>query len=123
MGYRSDVAIVFAFADTLIRDAFITQIEDDPALQYFSKEFESTDEYELPAVRFYATDVKWYESYPDVQAVEHLCTKATDIGGAWVKVRIGEDDDDTETDNDCYDQLSDRFHYYDYVRVSRRIEF
>ena len=123
MGYRSDVAIVFAFADTLIRDAFITQIEDDPALQYFSKEFESTDEYELPAVRFYATDVKWYESYPDVQAVEHLCTKATDIGGAWVKVRIGEDDDDTETDNDCSDQLSDRFHYYDYVRVSRRIEF
>lgn len=121
MGYRSEVAIVFAFADTLVRDAFIAQIEDDPELT--TEEFEPVDHYALPSVRFHDTDVKWYPSLADVQAVERLCTKAIDVGGAWVKVRIGEDDDDTETDNDCSDQLSDRFHYYDYIRVSRRIEF
>jgi hypothetical protein len=123
MGYRSDVAIVFAFADALVRDAFAAQIADDPALQESPEEFKSTDDYELPAVLFHATDVKWYPSYADVQAIESLCTKAMDIGGAWVKVRIGEDDDDTETEHDCSDQLSDKFHYYDYIRVSRRIEF
>jgi hypothetical protein len=123
MGYRSDVAIVFAFADTLVRDAFAAHIAADPQLQEFSEEFSSVDDYELPAVRFYVTDVKWYESYPDVQAVERLCDKAVDMGGAWVKARIGEEDDDTETDHNCADQLSDSFHYYDYIRVSRRIEF
>jgi hypothetical protein len=123
MGYRSDVAIVFAFADTLVRDAFAAQIAADHKLQEFSEEFSSVDDYELPAVRFYATDVKWYPSYADVQAVESLCEQAMDIGGAWVKVRIGEEDEDTETDNNCSDQLNDKFHYYDYVRVSRRIEF
>ena len=53
---------------------------------------------------FYVTDVKWYESYPDVQAMEKLYEFVEELQNesemqSWYSgmfCRIGENDDDTE---------------------------
>jgi hypothetical protein len=53
---------------------------------------------------FYVTDVKWYESYPDVQAMEKLYEFVEELQNesemqSWYSgmfCRIGENDDDTK---------------------------
>jgi hypothetical protein len=51
---------------------------------------------------FYVDDVKWYESYPDVQTMENLFQFVEELGQeseGWYSgmfCRIGENDDDTE---------------------------
>lgn len=123
MGYRSDVVFVFAFEDALQRDAFAAAVADDPQLEPFKEDWTKDDSHALPALRLWLESVKWYEAYDDVRAVEMLRLRATERGGAWVKARIGEEDDDTEYEYNCGDRLASTFHPYDYVRVVRRLEF
>lgn len=72
--------------------------------------------YSLPAFtnmyvwEFMVDDVKWYESYPDIEFVESLIKDAKSKGLPGVFIRIGEDTTDIE--QDTYDSSEDDFEEY-----------
>ena len=118
MGYRSTVAYTIRFipmhspdTDDIVeerkaRESFFTFLAEakangDTALCFTAEELEylSVDE-EKMQFRFFASDVKWYESYPEVQCHEALVQLSREwasdneyIGGCFA--RIGEDMEDT----------------------------
>lgn len=120
MGYRSEVAIVIAFKNTEQRDAFL-------ALQLCKKD-ENTNEalkelkkLETDKLYYYATDVKWYDSYGFVKAMTLLYQEAFELygedGAGYRFVRIGEELEDLEIVEDgTYDDL------WDYTSVTRCID-
>lgn len=69
MGYRSDVAYVVKFKSFQDRDAYVSlqlaKNEERMREAIFECDYEYKSE---PLITFEAEDVKWYESYPDVQA-------------------------------------------------------
>lgn len=73
-------------------------------------------DYVLPAFtdmyiwEFMVDDVKWYESYFDVQLMESIITDAKDSGLPGVFIRLGEDTDDIV--HDVYDSSQDDFENY-----------
>jgi hypothetical protein len=129
MGYRSDVAYTIRFIDdhdtnnsqsfyTFLLEAkanpkcaiALAEVEVDSARQRFT---------------FTATDVKWYESYPDVDSHMALISLAEDwacqvtegklncrIGSVFV--RIGEDVNDVE-------ERHQGDYNYDWIQVERKI--
>ena len=116
MGYRSDVAYTIRFETEENYRLFITEAKVKDLGSCFSDDTSNWDEAECDDARwridFKAQDVKWYESYPDVQKHEKLIEQAE----AWCKddehlsansekwryrlgfvfVRVGEDDNDIE---------------------------
>lgn len=100
MGYRSDVAyvIVFETVEDLKRFTAVNQLIDErkKALEECRVEVGSSDDH--PLISFSANDVKWYESFPDVQAHhELLCyLDESDINAGAYFVRIGEEMEDIE---------------------------
>jgi len=115
MGYRSVVAytirfvpveqegIDFVMAEERAKGAFFTFITEakskDTVAGAFLDEDLTVDEEKLQ-IRFFAENVKWYESYEDVQCHECLMGLAREwadendyIGGAFA--RIGEETQDT----------------------------
>jgi hypothetical protein len=109
MGYRSTVAYTIRFVVPddektygQVRDSFYTFIAEakskDTVAGAFLDEDLTVDEENLQ-IRFFADNVKWYESYPDVQCHECLMGLAREwaddndyIGGAFA--RIGEETND-----------------------------
>jgi hypothetical protein len=102
MGYRSDVTAVF----------YVSKVEHFPTLKLWLDENFPVGEFE-GNVRWFnkgmvleCENVKWYESYPDVQSYEKAADKFIDLCNAEVSegtptfnyefVRIGEDYDDVE---------------------------
>ena len=114
MGYRSDVAYTIRFTsdhDEKNRQSFYTFLAEAKSkaatAPCFTEETGQWSEFEVDEKRFRinfaADDVKWYESYPDVQCHEALISLAKEwadesdnpeIGYRFV--RIGEDADDIE---------------------------
>jgi len=47
-------------------------------------------------VDFVIDDVKWYPSYPDVQAFEKMLDEVAELGYCYEFVRVGEDNNDIE---------------------------
>ena len=101
MGYRSDVHIAVAFdnADTLREVMAVYAMH--PKVQ----EFNLAENWRIQrdTVLYLHCDYsKWYDSYEDVQAYEHLMSVAElfheerDIAFAYYFVRIGENLDDIE---------------------------
>ena len=101
MGYRSDVAFA---CDPIVKDIVKTVAEWDKEL----KELLSCgDDMSIDDCgRWLFSDVKWYESYPDVQIVENIMTMLdnVDIDGfaydAYGFIRLGEEMDDNEMRGD-----------------------
>lgn len=103
MGYRSDIKAVFYTDDK----------EQWPALRLFvtenfPKDFEGNLEIigssTYSGYVFSLEDVKWYDSYPDVQAYNKFVEQYTELVEGetelpWVYefIRIGEDTEDIET--------------------------
>lgn len=102
MGYRSGVTAVF----------YVSKVEHFPMLKLWLTENFPMDTFH-DNVRWLdrgmvleCEDVKWYESYPDVQSYEKAADKFIDLCNAEVSegtptfnyefVRIGEDYDDVE---------------------------
>ena len=120
MGYRSEVAYVVAFKDEEQRDTFI-------ALQLAKKD-DNTNEalkevkkLESNKLFYYASDVKWYESYPIVMAHTSIYWEAVDMfgddGAGYRFTRIGEEVEDIDISEDGeYDDL------WDYTSISRTID-
>ena len=75
MGDRSEVAILVSFQDTAHRDevmiayAMDQKVQADNVIDAWTKIDPDND---YPLLKFYAADVKWYDTYDYVQAVHHL---------------------------------------------------
>lgn len=100
MGYRSDVAYYISFKDKAQRETFINTLAqmDDKHIQNVLNDgiLMRVDRCALAA---HHTDVKWYDSYEDVQAEQRIMELALEWfpdDAAFKFVRIGEDDDDVE---------------------------
>jgi hypothetical protein len=104
MGYRSDVqALIYPpsgdqnlleydklklLFNTTFQDVFTAWGED-----YFSWD----DKHR--ALKFDANSVKWYDSYPEVQTFVKFLADVQELGYEYEFIRIGEEDDDVETDS------------------------
>ena len=102
MGYRSGVTGAF----------YVSKVEHFPMLKLWLtenfpiKEFEGNVRWFNRGMVLECEDVKWYESYPDVQSYEKAADKFIELCNAEVSedtptfnyefVRIGEDYDDVE---------------------------
>jgi hypothetical protein len=112
MGYRSEVAYVIKFKDIAQRDAFVTLMlaQNDPIVTEAINDttHEQTDD---PVITFRAGDVKWYDSFPDVQVHHQMMRDATEWYEAeWRFVRIGEDSNDIEVQEE-----GNEFELWEYV--------
>ena len=128
MGYRSDVYIAVAFESK-------SDMEEVLAVYAINQQAHKLDllkEWEVKEdnILFHAeVGVKWYDSYEDVQGVEHMLTLVDqfhterDMPVAYRFVRLGEDDGDIETREEHggdEGQLIEKL--WDGMRVSRMVE-
>jgi hypothetical protein len=120
MGYRSEVAVVIAFKDAEQRDTFLTLqlAKKDEDMNEALKELKKLESNKL---FYYASDVKWYESYGFVKAMTDLYLEAVELygddGAGYRFTRIGEEveDIDISEDGECDD-------LWDYTSVNRSID-
>jgi hypothetical protein len=132
MGYRSTVAYSIRFVPKenteeeieRIKASFYTFIAEAKSKETTAGAFADEDikiNEDNCAIYFYAGDVKWYESYPDVQCHEALLNLSKEwaddgdcsnpfIGGAFA--RIGEEMEDVV--EECWGEGD-----YDWISVSR----
>ena len=107
MGYRSDVAIGFAFNTKEQIDEVLAIYQMRPFVSEHDlvKQWTIRDWDGVWGLTYSAEGIKWYESYEDVQGLEGMVdvvkTFAEERGDAfpyaYCKLRIGEDDEDTES--------------------------
>ena len=102
MGYRSDVMAVFYTYDPNEYPAIKLFIDENMPEWCRGDEHMSTFKKEnLMGIKFEFLDVKWYESYADVQGFEQALKKfekLSDGGHAWLWefVRLGEEVEDVD---------------------------
>ena len=117
MGYRSDVAYVIKFNDIETRDNFVTLMlaKNDKHITEAINECEYGYTKD-PIITFRETDVKWYDSFEDVQAHQQLMKDAVEIykhkGGRYRFISVGEDGaeecDENDDDGDLWDYITTR---------------
>ena len=95
MGYRSEVTIAIAFVTKGELDAFIAPrlLQEDIAPNKGC--FERSEGQDNVLV-FHVDEWKWYDTYPEVQAILALMHEVPKCGGAYRFMRIGEDYTDIE---------------------------
>jgi hypothetical protein len=104
MGYRSDVMAVFYTYDPNEYPAIKLFIDENIPEWFRGDEYMSTftGSNNLHGLKFDLQDVKWYESYPDVQGFEQAMgvfeglANKTDSQWAFEFVRLGEEVEDIE---------------------------
>jgi hypothetical protein len=130
MGYRSDVAYTIRFVDDHDTNndqsfyTFLMEAKANPKCQIALAEVEI--DHKKQAFYYSANDVKWYESYPDVDSHMALFAQAR----AWVDqtfeqkthcsigaifTRIGENLDDVE-------EISVGDYEWEWIQVHRKLE-
>ena len=120
MGYRSDVAYVIKFDDIQTRDAYVTLMlgNDNPHVRQAITECDYDNERD-PVITFKYEDVKWYDTYDDVQAHTFIFRNAHELRmGSYRFLGVGEDgaeDFDEET-------LHDGHELYDYIYARHILE-
>ena len=113
MGYRSDVLIAVAFSNKEHRDeVWAVYVMDQRVKDHaLAGAWKNCDKGEYPVLYYEADYVKYYESYEDVQGIEHMIEVASNFAQerglhyASIMLRVGEDINDIEhnnrqTDND-----------------------
>lgn len=106
MGYRSNVAYLIMFDEKEVYDQFRVEYKLDDQYKYCweDEEHEALEFIEGKlAIKFSASDLKWYDSYPDVKCHRDLLNLASKYfekygGVSWHFVRVGEESGDIETD-------------------------
>jgi hypothetical protein len=124
MGYRSEVSYRIGFRNKTILNEFIAKVmvlggHECEALRECSIEEDGDTWF----VNFYASDVKWYEGYKDVDGHTHLYNLAVEWypeDCAYQFLRVGESDDDSQSDTDGAGDISDCV--WDDFRIIRYIE-
>ena len=123
MGYYSEVAICMAFEDMEKRDTFydLMSLRTDDVGDVIKNRCAKDDK--LPWIRYHNDYIKWYESHPPRQAFEcdgGILQLVVECGGAYRILRLGEDKDDIEEDQDAAD--SDKVDVpWDVFYMERRI--
>ena len=103
MGYRSEVVFV---VDKRVEGLLMHLFTSCPAAHQLCHEYTDTRTDHENAILFHWTDIKWYESSPEVQAVEKFMDKLDEIDNIEIDgeeidpcemyrfVRTGEESDD-----------------------------
>lgn len=130
MGYRSDVKYVMLFNTEENRQAFkleamLVAADINSGLDVINNDWDyhidSSDEYPYQ-IRVHYNDIKWYESTPwvDLQIkLMQLVSKTYE--GAFVFLRLGEEDDDIDTQTDAYN--NEGVYVDNYIELTRRSNF
>ena len=101
MGYRSDVYIGVAFASEDDLTEVLAVYTIDPRVQKHNL-LEQWDIKDDNILYFEETSTKWYDSYDEVEGIEHMLHLADkfheerDMAVAYRFIRIGEEDTDVE---------------------------
>ena len=103
MGYRSNVMAVFYTYDPMEYPSIKLFIDEHVPEWFRGDKYMTTftGSNNLQGIKFDLQDVKWYESYPDVQGFEQALKKfekLADEGSKWLWefVRLGEEVEDVE---------------------------
>jgi predicted DNA-binding antitoxin AbrB/MazE fold protein len=134
MGYRSDVALMAVFSSEEHFEEVMAVYRMDANVQTYDleKAWRKVVLRDGEIVLIYqGNDVKWYESYEDVQGFEHMATLLEEFweqrqySYAWANYRIGEEDTDiscdlTSSDDDLGNDLREII--YDGLGIHRSIE-
>ncbi len=130
MGYRSDVKYVMLFNTEENRQAFkleamLVAADINSGLDVINNDWDyhidNSDEYPYQ-IRVHYNDIKWYESTPwvDLQIkLMQLVSKTYE--GAFVFLRLGEEDDDIDTQTDAYN--NEGVYVDNYIELTRRSNF
>jgi hypothetical protein len=130
MGYRSDVKYVILFTTDEQRQAFkleamLVAADIVSGLDIINNDWDyhidNSDEYPYQ-IRLHYNDVKWYESTPWVDLQIKLMQLASrSYEGAFVFMRLGEEDDDVDTQTDAYN--NEGVYVDNYIELTRRSNF
>jgi len=136
MGYRSDVAIAFAFKKKEQIDEVLAIYQMRPFVSEhnLAERWTVRDWNGVWGLTFVADSVKWYDSYEDVQGLEDMVevvkTFAEERGAAFpyahCKLRLGEDEGDYERvyeHNDAGIDLIDSLYSRMDIRRELQLEF
>jgi hypothetical protein len=125
MGYRSEVAYRIGFTDKEVLNEYIALVmlkgnEEVKALRECQIELPDNGSEEC-FINFYQRDVKWYDSFPDVQAHTWLykfAKKRFPDNVSYKFLRVGEETGDIEDDcNDEVFDLQDDFYTYTSMEI------
>ena len=121
MGYRSDVAYVIRFNTTDERDTFVQLVKHRNDEHWTAAIDACETRYEEPFITFRADDVKWYESFDDVQAHHALLDWAIELypTAGYRIITLGEDGQEDSNEGGECDDLWD----YIYASHSLNTEF
>ena len=124
MGYRSEVAYAIQFkdADALKEFVGLHAINEDTREALNECELSNDDQ---PALLFKAEDVKWYDSFEEVQAHNKLLDSVDEAfsdRAGYHFLRIGEDDDDNEQKDGGHRELIpwDAFSFRRFIEIEWR---
>ena len=128
MGYRSDVRFVVALPSEAERDSIMALYSMHPLVQehdiatdwtpyeVMAQVYRRDDGVPMYLLSYDDTDVKWYDSYEEVQAVMHMEKLLDSLEGrcyAYRFIRIGEDDSDIECKTHCSeDDMGEQMYEY-----------
>ena len=131
MGYRSDVTIAAAFDTKDHMEEIVAVYRMNPAVQKYNLmgSWKLCPDNDPPYMVCELSYVKWYETYEYVKAFYNLFVVCDDFANergfdyAYILLRIGEDADDTETDEQSSDDGWDLLEYLrDSLFLVRRID-
>ena len=120
MGYRSDVKYVIDFTSKEAKIGFLAQVrmiggDLQTALD------ETNYDNDTARIFFAEDNVKWYDSYPEVQAHDKLLSMAEEqspeMCNGYHFVRLGEEFDDIET------RYAGENPPYDSINIHRSVDF
>jgi hypothetical protein len=114
MGYRSDVAYKIQFHTDEAYWGFVAKVKLDPETSFCFEDDSFKQDDEDKSLKMYATQVKWYESYDDVDCHTKLWDYAEEYDRTKGEgnehglcsgyfIRIGEEYDDIETKDFGFD--------------------
>lgn len=117
MGYRSDVAYVIRFGTTDQRDTFVELVKHRNEKNWAQAIEECEARYAEPIITFETSDVKWYESYEDVQAHHAILDWAAELykEAGYRIVQVGEDGAEQINEGGNSDDL------WDYIYTSHSV--
>jgi hypothetical protein len=122
MGYRSNIRCLLYPLDTPTGDAPSLSDNYHALVTLMNTTFKNVvDDFSSDmtldphhrVVDFVIDDVKWYPSYPDVQAFEKMLDEVAELGYCYEFVRVGEDQNDIE--------MRESDHSNGYLGVTTRI--
>ena len=95
MGYRSTVAFIISFKTKEELDNYLAPRLLDENIKDSRDNF-SRISWDDASVLYHTEDIKWYDTYPVVQALTKLYKDTIEARGAYRFIRVGEEDKDIE---------------------------